>query len=85
MSNMKFRVTIQPRSGHYFRPPQDLSRELQDVGAGSGLWPFMGFLEERREKRNGENMTGDCWIVFGCRILLEDDRRVQKILDRSLG
>ena len=28
----------------------------------------MGFLEERRaRKRSGEEMTGECWLVFGCR------------------
>jgi len=70
MSNLQAmtEVMVQPRTGYHFRPPQDLSQSYVMVGAGSGLGPFMGFLEERRaRKRNGEEMTGDCWLVFGCR------------------
>jgi len=61
-------VLIQPRTGHHFRPPQDPSQNYMMVGAGSGLGPFVGFLEERRaRKKNGEQISGDCWLVFGCR------------------
>jgi len=61
-------VLVQPRTGHHFRPPQDLGQSYVMVGAGSGLGPFMGFLEERRaRKRNGEEISGSCWLVFGCR------------------
>jgi len=70
MSSLKAnsKVTIQPRTGTYFRPPPDLSQSYVMVGAGSGLGPFMGFLQERRaRKRKGEVMSGDCWLVFGCR------------------
>jgi len=70
MSNLKTmsNLTIQPRTGNHFRPPSDLSQSYVMVGAGSGLGPFMGFLQERRaRKRNGEVMDGKCWLVFGCR------------------
>jgi len=61
-------VIIQPRVGTHFRPPPDLSQSYVMVGAGSGLGPFMGFLHERRaRKRKGEVLSGDCWLVFGCR------------------
>jgi len=70
MSNLKdsSKMIIQPRTGNHFRPPQDLGTSYVMVGAGSGLGPFIGFLEERRaRKRNGEKITGECWLVFGCR------------------
>jgi len=70
MSQLKAKseVTVQPRTGYHFRPPQDLGQSYVMVGAGSGLGPFMGFLEERRaRRRSGEELSGDCWLVFGCR------------------
>ena len=38
------------------------------VAAGSGLGPFLAFLSEREARRErGEELRGQCWLVFGCR------------------
>merc|ERR1711892_840424 len=69
MSNLQpmDKVTIQPRTGHHFRPPQDLSESYVMVGAGSGLGPFMGFLEERRARKRRRR---DIRRISGHKIIL---------------
>ena len=37
------------------------------VAAGSGIGPFLGFLEERKAKMEREDQSGPCWLFFGCR------------------
>jgi len=62
------KLNVQPRLAHYFRPPEDLGLNFIMVGAGSGLGPFLGFLQDRKvRKLRGDKMTGNCWLVFGCR------------------
>ncbi len=51
-----------------FRLPADSSRDIVMVGAGTGVAPYRGFLQERAE-------TGACgrnWLVFGSRHLDRD-------------
>jgi len=50
------------RSPH-FRPPEDTSAPIVMIGAGTGIAPFRGFLQERRALgHNGRN-----WLFFGDR------------------
>ncbi|QHC22980.1 bifunctional nitrate reductase/sulfite reductase flavoprotein subunit alpha [Streptomyces sp. GS7] len=53
------RVFVQ-RSPH-FRPPADPATPLIMVGPGTGVAPFVGFLEDRRARGH----TGPNWLFFG--------------------
>ncbi|MFF2701520.1 molybdopterin-dependent oxidoreductase [Streptomyces cyaneofuscatus] len=48
------------RSPH-FRPPADPATPMVMVGPGTGVAPFVGFLEERRARGH----TGPNWLFFG--------------------
>lgn len=52
-------VTVQ-RAPH-FRPPAGPDTPLVMVGPGTGVAPFIGFLEERRARRH----RGPNWLFFG--------------------
>ncbi|MEU4561530.1 bifunctional nitrate reductase/sulfite reductase flavoprotein subunit alpha [Actinoplanes sp. NPDC023936] len=45
----------------HFRPPADPSIPMIMVGPGTGVAPFLGFLEERR----ATGATGPNWLFFG--------------------
>lgn len=49
-----------------FNIPQDLSTPLILIGPGTGVSPFIGFLEERG-MRNVKKPLGKAWLFFGCR------------------
>lgn len=51
-----------------FRLPVDAGRPLIMVGPGTGLAPFIGFLEERVAR----NSPGENWLFFGCRFSEQD-------------
>ncbi|XP_005094471.1 methionine synthase reductase [Aplysia californica] len=63
-------IPIFLRSNQHFQPPDDLSRPLILIGPGTGVAPFIGFLEERRHqlKLQPEGSTyGETWLFYGCR------------------
>nr|WP_246227491.1 bifunctional nitrate reductase/sulfite reductase flavoprotein subunit alpha [Mycolicibacterium helvum] len=47
----------------HFRPPDDTSTPIVMIGAGTGIAPFRGFLQERRALGH----TGRNWLFFGDR------------------
>lgn len=49
-----------------FNMPQDLTTPLILIGPGTGVSPFIGFLEER-STRNVKKPLGKTWLLFGCR------------------
>jgi len=58
-STIAARITSHPS----FNPPEDPSRPVLMVAAGSGVAPFVGFPEERL----ASGRAGPAWLVFGNR------------------
>ncbi|MFC5662630.1 molybdopterin-dependent oxidoreductase [Kitasatospora misakiensis] len=52
-------VFVQPTT--HFRPPTDPTAPMIMVGPGTGIAPFIGFLEDRRARGH----TGPNWLFFG--------------------
>ncbi|KAM9839294.1 methionine synthase reductase [Aulostomus maculatus] len=52
-----------------FRPPSNLAVPFIMVGPGTGVAPFIGFLQQREQERqkNPEAEFGETWLFFGCR------------------
>lgn len=52
-----------------FSLPEDLNKPLILIGPGTGVAPFIGFLEAREhiKENNPEIKLGECWLFFGCR------------------
>uniref|UniRef100_A0A673NHS8 Methionine synthase reductase n=1 Tax=Sinocyclocheilus rhinocerous TaxID=307959 RepID=A0A673NHS8_9TELE len=61
--------SILPRPSSTFHLPADLSIPVVMVGPGTGVAPFIGFLEQREKEReaNQEATFGETWLFFGCR------------------
>ncbi|MEY9913177.1 sulfite reductase (NADPH) flavoprotein alpha-component [Catenulispora sp. MAP12-49] len=54
-------VQVFVQSSPHFRPPADPATPTIMIGPGTGVAPFIGFLEERRERGH----TGANWLFFG--------------------
>jgi sulfite reductase alpha subunit-like flavoprotein len=50
-----------------FRLPQDPKAPILMVGAGTGLSPMMGFLEDKALDEENGIQSGDIHLFFGCR------------------
>lgn len=80
------------RPGGNFRPPADPRTPIVMVAPGTGVAPFLGFLEDRRsrmEQLGGGLRPGPAWLFFGCRRDEEDFIYKRELLsfvqDRTLG
>lgn len=67
------RVFVQPNHGGFTVPTSDLAPMIM-IGPGTGIAPFIGFLQERDARR----ATGKNWLFFGdqhqaCDFLYEED------------
>uniref|UniRef100_A0A8C2IKM0 Methionine synthase reductase n=1 Tax=Cyprinus carpio TaxID=7962 RepID=A0A8C2IKM0_CYPCA len=58
-----------PRPSSTFHLPADPSVPVVMVGPGTGVAPFIGFLQQREKEReaNQEATFGETWLFFGCR------------------
>jgi hypothetical protein len=54
-------IVMEIQKAAHFRPPADLSAPLIMVGPGTGIAPFIAFLQERRATAAG----GKNWLFFG--------------------
>ncbi|XP_073534486.1 methionine synthase reductase isoform X2 [Phyllobates terribilis] len=60
-------IYIQPSTS--FQLPMDISVPIIMLGAGTGIAPYIGFLQHREIQRQQkkECIFGDTWLFFGCR------------------
>lgn len=50
-----------------FAHPESVSDPLIMISAGTGIAPFVGFLQQRRRLKQQSPNTGESWLFFGCR------------------
>lgn len=60
-------VPLAPRPVNTFHLPEDPSRPIIMIGPGTGVVPFLGFLEHRHNQNRNGTSTGKTWLFFGCR------------------
>lgn len=69
----KFSVPIFLRKGGVFSPPARLDVPWIMIGPGTGVSPFRGFLQERRNSmKHTTGPVSECWLFFGCRNKMHD-------------
>ena len=87
-------VPIFARTNTHFRLPDEPLTPIIMIGPGTGVAPFVGFLEHREmlqrkvaENSNREISFGPSWLLFGCRHKERDYlyRLVLKLFDLRLG
>ncbi|XP_014796424.1 PREDICTED: methionine synthase reductase [Calidris pugnax] len=63
------KITIYARPNNTFHLPADSSVPFMMVGPGTGISPFIGFLQHRQKLREEHTdwEFGDTWLFFGCR------------------
>lgn len=62
-----------------FRLPKDGSKPVVMIGPGTGIAPFVGFLEERM----ATGASGENWLFFGCRHEKQDFLYREQLLQWS--
>lgn len=50
-----------------FSFPEGFDHPLLLIGPGTGVAPYIGFLEERQYLRSKKGLQGPIWLFFGCR------------------
>ncbi|XP_061121393.1 methionine synthase reductase isoform X2 [Syngnathus typhle] len=62
-------IHVSLRPNRSFRLPPDTSVPVVMVGPGTGVAPFIGFLQQREKERqeNPDAVFGETWLFFGCR------------------
>uniref|UniRef100_A0A6G1REK8 5-methyltetrahydrofolate-homocysteine methyltransferase reductase n=1 Tax=Hypotaenidia okinawae TaxID=2861861 RepID=A0A6G1REK8_9GRUI len=63
------KITIFARPNNTFHLPADPSAPFMMVGPGTGISPFIGFLQHRQKLREEHTdwEFGETWLFFGCR------------------
>lgn len=62
-------ISISPRTSNSFHLPSDPSAPVMMVGPGTGIAPFIGFLQHREklQEQHPDRRFGAMWLFFGCR------------------
>lgn len=81
LSSVRVPIFVKPNETK-FNLPADTTKPVIMIGPGTGVAPFMGFLEHRAEQRkikkrlvnigsgsrqHLDDMFGEMWLFFGCR------------------
>ena len=61
-------VRIYVKPNRHFRLPEDGNRPIIMIGAGTGVAPYRGFIEDRAE----DGAKGKSWLFFGERNFTND-------------
>lgn len=63
------KILISPRATSSFHLPDDTSAPIIMVGPGTGVAPFIGFLQHREklQEQHPDGNFGAMWLFFGCR------------------
>lgn len=66
---MELKVPLYLRKSTGFRLPKDSSVPVILIGPGTGVAPFMGFLQHRQaeQQKSSDLVFGEIWLFFGCR------------------
>uniref|UniRef100_H2YB53 Methionine synthase reductase n=1 Tax=Ciona savignyi TaxID=51511 RepID=H2YB53_CIOSA len=62
-------ISIFPTKSNDFALPGNLKTPIVMIGPGTGVSPFIGFLQQRREQIHSRTACniGPAWLFFGCR------------------
>uniref|UniRef100_UPI00398F05C3 methionine synthase reductase n=1 Tax=Pristiophorus japonicus TaxID=55135 RepID=UPI00398F05C3 len=62
-------ISIFSRQNTDFHLPADTAVPVIMVGPGTGIAPFIGFLQHRQKQReeNPDSILGETWLFYGCR------------------
>ena len=68
------KLLVYTRNKKSFSPPSDIHKSFIMIGAGTGVAPFRGFLQQRKFQLSSHNINetndsdlGKTWLIFGCR------------------
>ncbi|XP_043833528.1 methionine synthase reductase isoform X2 [Dromiciops gliroides] len=63
------KISIFPHTTNSFRLPNDPSVPIIMIGPGTGVAPFIGFLQHREkiQEQHPDGNFGAMWLFFGCR------------------
>ncbi|KAF4034540.1 Oxidoreductase NAD-binding domain [Phytophthora infestans] len=66
------KIPIFLRGTQDFRLPENSQSPMVLIGPGTGVAPFMGFLQHRYHEAKDAALPGDAYLFFGCRRQSED-------------
>lgn len=69
-STKNIQVPVAARKNPGFKLPEDFKVPIIMIGPGTGVAPFVGFLEHRKlqiERCHDDQQKGEMWLFYGCR------------------